>query len=118
MNSDAGEDLSWFWRGWYFKTWFPDYAIEDVKYTSDANLKITILNKGWLPLPLTVLEKWTDGTITSVRIPTEVWRSGNRHTLEIPSPRSIAAIIIDPDHEIPDVNRSNNEFFATGRPTQ
>ncbi|KXV34793.1 peptidase M1 [Gluconobacter thailandicus] len=118
MNSDAGEDLSWFWRGWYFKTWFPDYAIEDVKYTSDAKLKITILNKGWLPLPLTVLEKWTDGTTTSVRIPTEVWSSGNRHTLEIPSSRSIAAVIIDPDHAIPDVNRSNNEFFATGRPTQ
>ncbi|WP_237388855.1 M1 family metallopeptidase [Acetobacter persici] len=110
INSDTGEDLSWFWRGWYLKTWSPDYAIGDVKYTLDGKLKITILNKGWLPLPVDVLAKWTDGTTTLVRIPTEVWSRGNRYTLEIQSSSRISSIIIDPGHEIPDIDRINNIF--------
>lgn len=113
MNSDAGEDLSWFWRGWYFRTWFPDYAIRDVQDVAGGKLKITIANKGWLPLPVTVLEKWKDGTTTFVRIPTEVWSRGNRYTLEILSSSKISAVIIDPDHAIPDVDRRNNEFIVS-----
>lgn len=110
INSDTGEDLSWFWRGWYLKTCSPDYAIGDMKYTLDGKLKITILNKGWLPLPVDVLAKWTDGTTTFVRIPTEVWSRGNRHTLEIQSSSSISSIIIYPVHVIQDIDRINNIF--------
>ena len=30
MDSDGGEDLSWFWRGWYFNNWNLDLAVTKV----------------------------------------------------------------------------------------
>lgn len=111
INSDAGEDLSWFWRGWYFNTWYPDYAVADVhsaRDTSGTKLQITLLNKGWLPLPVTVAVTWKDGSKTSVRVPTEVWSKRNRDVLEIPTSQDASSVTIDPDHAIPDVDRTNN----------
>ena len=32
MESEGGEDLSWFWRGWYFNNWTLDLAVKSVAY--------------------------------------------------------------------------------------
>ncbi|MDB5429130.1 MAG: Peptidase rane alanine aminopeptidase, partial [Caulobacter sp.] len=32
MESAGGEDLSWFWRGWYLNNWTHDLAVGEVKY--------------------------------------------------------------------------------------
>ena len=32
MDSAAGEDLSWFWRGWFFDNWNGDLAVTKVTY--------------------------------------------------------------------------------------
>ena len=32
MESAGGEDLSWFWRGWYFNNWTLDLAVKGVAY--------------------------------------------------------------------------------------
>jgi sorbitol-specific phosphotransferase system component IIA len=33
MESAGGEDLSWFWRGWYLNNWRNDLAVTSVAYT-------------------------------------------------------------------------------------
>src|SRR5699024_1077932 len=35
MDSAAGEDLSWFWREWFFHNWKLDMAVEGVKYVDN-----------------------------------------------------------------------------------
>src|SRR5690606_32487557 len=32
MENVAGEDLGWFWRGWFLNNWRHDLAVDDVKY--------------------------------------------------------------------------------------
>jgi hypothetical protein len=32
MESEGGEDLSWFWRGWYMNNWTLDLAVKGVTY--------------------------------------------------------------------------------------
>lgn len=65
--------------------------------------------KGVLPVQL---EAWmVDGTQLKFQIPAQVWLKGNtRFVKEIYSKKELAAIVLDPEEVIPDLNRSNNLF--------
>lgn len=111
MDSEAGEDLSWFWRGWYFNNWGPDYAVKSATSTgegADRGLLVTVDNKGWLPLPVTLQVTYTDGTNSRLTIPTEAWFLRNEIELTIPTTRTPQAVTLDPGHDIPDLNRADN----------
>ena len=105
MQSEGGEDLSWFWRGWYFNNWRFDVAA-----TAIDGDKLTIVNKGQLVLPATVEVKFTDGTTTRFRLPIEAWES--KGELVWSDNKPIASATIDPDHVLPDDNRADNTITA------
>ena len=111
MDSETGEDLSWFWRGWYFNNWGPDYAVKSATPTGEGaapGLLVTVDNKGWLPLPVTLQVSYTDGTNARLTIPTEAWYLRNEIELTIPGSRTPQAVTLDPGHDIPDLNRADN----------
>jgi hypothetical protein len=111
MESEGGEDLSWFWRGWYFHNWLLDFAVESAKYVNDdpkQGAAITLASKGQLILPVTVEVKFADGTNQRIKLPVETWLSRSTFTLTLDSHQPIATVTLDPDHEIPDNDRSNN----------
>lgn len=115
MDSEGGEDLSWFWRGWYFKNWGPDYALRSVSYVNgnpSQGALVHVKNKGWLPLPVTMAITWIDGSSARVLIPTETWYQKNDVTLQIPGKQAIQSVVLDPDHKIPDLNRTDNAFVV------
>jgi hypothetical protein len=49
MSSEGGEDLGWFWRGWYMNNWRFDMAVTGIEGDH-----ITVANKGQLVFPATV----------------------------------------------------------------
>lgn len=115
MSSETGEDLSWFWRGWFFNNWAPDYAVAPVTYPDDDPAKgalVKVVNRGWLPLPVTLQVTWKDGSSARVRIPTEAWVQHNELTVEVAGNQPVRTAIVDPDLTIPDIDRSNNSFGA------
>lgn len=101
MASEGGEDLDWFWRGWYFENWRFDLAAASI----DGN-RATIVNRGQLVLPATVEVKFADGGTRRFRLPVETWLSKGVYTWK--EERPIASFTIDPDHRLPDDDRSNN----------
>ncbi len=105
MQSEGGEDLSWFWRGWYMNDWRFDMAIKAI----DGD-QLTIENKGQLVLPATVEVKFTDGTTTRFRVPVETWESKGEVMWNGYKP--IASATIDPDHMLPDDDRADNTMTA------
>jgi len=105
MSSEGGEDLSWFWRGWYMNNWRFDIAV-----TAIEGDHVTLENKGQLVLPATVEVQYTDGTKTRFRIPVEAWES--KGELEWSGTKPIASATIDPDHVLPDDDRTNNTQTA------
>jgi len=109
MESEGGEDLSWFWRGWYFNNWTLDMAIENVTY-ADGEARITIENRGRLVLPATVEVAFRGGATRRVTLPAETWIQKTAYTLRLASNEPAIAVIIDPDHVLPDVDRSNNQW--------
>ena len=101
MNSEGGEELDWFWRGWYMHNWRMDLAVEKI-----AGNTVTIANNGQLVLPATVEVKYTDGTSTQWKLPVETWES--KGTMSWTGEKPIASAVIDPDKVLPDDDRSNN----------
>ncbi|CAN5678661.1 M1 family metallopeptidase [soil metagenome] len=107
MQSEGGEDLSYFWRGWYMNNWKYDVSVDKID-----NATVTIVNKGQLVLPTTVEIKLKDGTTTRVKIPVEAWLAKATWLWIAPGGKAIASVLVDPDHMMPDDDRTNNTKSA------
>jgi hypothetical protein len=111
MESEGGEDLSWFWRGWYFNNWTLDLAVKSVAYQEGDPAKgalVTFESHDRLVLPATVRIDFKDGSHQELRLPAETWILKPVVTVPIASTQPIARVTLDPDHVIPDRDRSNN----------
>lgn len=111
MENSSGEDLSWFWRGWFMNNWKLDQAVIAVDYvqSNPANGSlITIQNREKLPMPATVEVKEIGGKTGRVSLPVEIWQRGSDWKFYYPSTRKIESVTIDPDRMLPDINESNN----------
>ena len=111
MNDASGEDLNWFWKEWFYKTWTLDQAVEGVKYADGDTAKgafITITNNDKMVMPVTVEVKESNGKSGIVKLPVEIWEKSGKWTFKYNSTSMIDSVIIDPDEKLPDVNRKNN----------
>jgi hypothetical protein len=111
MESEGGEDLSWFWRGWYFNNWTLDLAVKSVAYVEGNPAKgalLTFQNLDRLVLPATVQIDFKDGSHRRIRLPAETWILKSVATVPLDSTQAIVAVTVDPDHVIPDKDRTNN----------
>lgn len=113
MENVSGEELTWFWRGWFFNKWKIDQGVKSAKYI-DGDFKkgaqITVENIGQLPVPTTVQLKFKDGTAKNVKIPIEVWKRNTEWTFNVDSDKEITEVKLDPDSQIPDTNLKNNSL--------
>lgn len=105
MESEAGEDLSWFWRGWFEKNWQLDMAVEKV----DGSV-VTVANLDQLVMPATLRVTLDDKSTRDIRVPVETWQQHKRFDIEVPGGRKVVRAEIDPDHKIPDRDRGNNRW--------
>jgi hypothetical protein len=111
IESAGGEDLSWFWRGWFMNNWTLDLAVRHAEYVNGDYRKgawITIANLGQLVLPATVQVNFKDGSNTRIRLPVETWMQKGEYTFALNSKQPIASVVVDSGHQIPDNDRSNN----------
>src|SRR5712692_7358210 len=112
MEDGLGEDLSWFWRGWFYRNDVVDQAVDSVTSASDSSgarsARIWLSSPGQLPMPVDLTLTWGDGTKQTVRLPVEVWYLGNHYVYDLPATRDLVRVEIDAGHDIPDVRRGNN----------
>lgn len=111
MENVSGEELNWFWRGWFFNKWKIDQAVKSVQYINGDfknGVQITVENIGQLPMPTTVQIRFKDGTAQTVKIPVEVWKRNTEWTFKVDSKKEINEVKLDPDSVVPDVNLENN----------
>ena len=111
MESSGGEDLSWFWRGWYMHNWTLDLAVQGAQYTNGdyhQGVDVTIANRGQLVMPSTVEVTFQDGSHSRVKLPVETWIQKSTDTFHLDNTQPVVSITVDPDHVLPDNDRSNN----------
>jgi hypothetical protein len=121
MENAAGEDLSWFWRGWFINNWQLDQGINAIKYVKNDPKKgaiITVENFEKMAMPVTLDVKGKSGKITRIKLPVEVWQRNKVWSFKHNSDEEIESITLDPEHVLPDSNESNNLWTASNSTTE
>ncbi len=107
MNSAAGEDLSWFWRGWFYGTGMLDQAINDVTQKGDEVI-ITIENKSEVVMPVLMEIVDDKDQKTMVSLPVEIWQRGNVWKAKVKSANTIKKVTLNPNKMLPDLKADND----------
>jgi hypothetical protein len=111
MESEGGEDLSWWWRGWYDNNWLLDYGVESIAPVDGDPAKGTQIVIGAhdkLIMPATLRIDFSDGTHRDVRLEADAWIRSTTASVFVEPGKTVTSATIDPDHVIPDKDRSNN----------
>ena len=114
INNAAGEDLNWFWKEWFFTTWKLDQTISSVTYVDNDPSKgalITIDNKGKMIMPVILKIIQDNGQTETVQLPVEIWQRGGSWTYKYASTTKIGKVVLDPENQLPDVDRKNNDWI-------
>jgi hypothetical protein len=113
MESESGEDLSWWWRGWYANNWQMDLAIDGISVTKDGTPLVRVVSRDKLVMPATLRVTYADGRTIDVALPAETWI--RQAATDVAVPRgTVVRVELDPDHKLPDRDRSNNVATRKG----
>ncbi|MEM7035546.1 MAG: M1 family metallopeptidase [Bacteroidota bacterium] len=83
---------------------------EDEKPTSHVYV-IKVRNKGGCVVPIKLDLIFQDGTRDHFKLPAEIWmENDNSFRKEIRVNKPVAAFLLDPQHDLPDINRMDNLF--------
>ncbi|OZC01421.1 M1 family metallopeptidase [Rubricoccus marinus] len=104
----SGEDLDWFWRGWFDSLAPYDAALVRLGL-GDGIAVATVTHETDLVMPATVEFAFADGTTERVEIPVEAFFSEDeaRAVIDLAG-RTVVSARLDPDALAPDVDRAND----------
>ncbi len=110
MNNAIGDELSWFWKAWFYGTGTIDQSVVSVGYEKNdpANGGIVVLaNEGdVMPVVLEVTEE--GGKKTRLNLPVEIWQKTNKKAIRVNTTAKIIKAETDPDKMLPDVGGKND----------
>jgi hypothetical protein len=111
MNRSLGQDLGWFWHGWFFTNYTFDQAIESVR-TGDGFAEITVRDKADLAMPVILKLEFESGPAQLVTMPADAWFGGSRSFVaRAPlAGRQLRGVTLDPDNRFQDLDTSNNSW--------
>ena len=97
------QDLSWFWKPWFF-----NYGNVDISIESFDKGNLVIQNKENRPLPVIVSVMYKDSTTWESNSSAEVWKSSKTFSLEVPKYKKVVTLTVNVG--LPDANILNNYF--------
>jgi hypothetical protein len=113
IESSTGEDLSWFWRGFFYTNDVLDIGIDSAATISSDGRSIAMIRlrrHTSIPFPVEMRLKLSDGSIQDVKLPVDVWYLGDSYTATIPVRAPLAGVRLWPDGTVPDFNSSNDTW--------
>jgi hypothetical protein len=110
FNNVLGEDLSWYWKPWFFENKYPDLSIDDLKLESGM-IKLKIKNIGGIPLPVILKAYYQDGTNENVfNKNADVWKnSADVINVNFAPSKKVIKVELG-TNQIPDADNSGNVF--------
>ncbi|MCB0719583.1 MAG: M1 family metallopeptidase [Bacteroidetes bacterium] len=124
MEEGAGENLAWFWRGWFYTTHYNDQAIDAVSVepgdsvVTAADLgkyyyRVNVSNQGGLILPVQMEVTYDDGSSEMMSMPADIWRTNEKLFRKgFFSDKKVTRVELDPDAVLADINTDNNVWVA------
>ncbi|MFN3346072.1 MAG: M1 family metallopeptidase [Chloroherpetonaceae bacterium] len=114
IEDAAGEDLAWFWRGWFYTTAQLDQSVDSVHTLDSLDQyynRIFLVNRKEMVMPIEMEITYEDGSTERRKLPVEIWLQGNVFVAPVWSEKKIVGVELDPDKKLPDVDLSNNKLF-------
>jgi hypothetical protein len=111
MDNALGEDLGWFWQGWFLENMKLDQAINSVEYeNNDAKngAIVTISNNEELAMPLEIAYTTKTGKTGTIKLPVEIWNNTAEFKVKLPTTEPLSKVEIDPRKVYPDFYSANN----------
>lgn len=109
IENVAGENLDWFWKGWFFGNGNIDIGIASVSSHSEGFI-ITLENNGQIPMPVELEVIYTDNSKETVLLPVEIWHRGNTWEYPLKTEKEVQRIVFDPNKKVADVNFLNDTW--------
>ncbi|HPI29793.1 MAG TPA: M1 family metallopeptidase [Bacteroidales bacterium] len=109
FNQISGQDLTWFWKPWYFEQGFPDLTISSATYEA-GKCTVEIKNSGTLPLPVYLLFDTENGEKIRYDLPADTWKDGKNITIVTLEIKQKVTKITLGNSQVPDGNPSDNNF--------
>ncbi|MGM0498483.1 MAG: M1 family metallopeptidase [Bacteroidota bacterium] len=104
------QELSWYWKPWFFELGYPDLALGNVK-SENGEHQIEILKKGSLPVPAELTIGYKDGSKEKIRKDASIWKDKDQHQVTISNNKEIKRIQLG-NAKIPDIYKDNNSFVS------
>ena len=113
LENVLGEDLGWFWKGWFINGYKIDQAVKSVKYIKNDAANgaiIEIQNLNQMPMPAEVDIKEKGKATVRVKLPVEIWQKGATWSFEFPSTNELESVKLNVRGILPDVDPKNNNW--------
>ncbi|MEZ4423156.1 MAG: M1 family metallopeptidase [Gemmatimonadota bacterium] len=109
MEEVSGEQLAWFWRGWFRTTETLDQSVAGVAY-EQGTTRVRLTNRSGLIMPVPLEIELENGEVLRETLPAEVWMRGDDYVLELETAAAPVRVTIDPAALLPDTDRSNDTW--------
>ncbi len=107
----SGQDLSWFWRSFFYTTDVLDIAVGQVSMRDTTGLKIAVIPLRMVtsvPFPVVMRLKLADGSIRDVRLPVDIWAGGRNFSAELQVSANVTGVRLWPSGTVPDWDATND----------
>jgi len=112
MDNVGGENLSWFWKGWFLENYKLDQSIKEVSNDAVKGAIVTLENLDQMAMPVIIEFETVSGKKGIVNLPIEIWNNTSLFKVKLPTTEAVKAVTIDPDKVFPDMNYANNKWNA------
>ncbi len=113
MDNASGENLSWFWKGWFLENYKLDQSIVSVTYEKDNEANgalVTIANLDQMVMPVNIAYETVSGKKGTMKLPVEIWNNATSKKIKLPTTEKLKTVVLDPDKVFPDQSFSNNTW--------
>jgi hypothetical protein len=97
----SGQDLSWFWKPWFF-----DFGSVDVAVDTYKKGKLSVVNRGTRPVPISIKVQYQDGSTDYTSFSAGEWGEEGRFTTKLDRAKEIESLAVNRD--LPDENILDN----------
>jgi len=113
IENVSGQDLAWFWRGFFYSTDVLDIGIDNVVNSEQdgAQVAVVTLSKNTsIPFPVSLRLGLADGSTQDVHLPVDIWSRGNVFKATVAVKSAVMGARLWPDGAVPDWNAANDTW--------
>lgn len=113
IENGSGQDLSWFWRSFFYSTDVLDIGIDSVTQRSvngGSMVTIALRRATSVVFPVSLRVAYADNSVEDFHLPVEIWARSDRFSADLPARGKVIGVRLWPDPSVPDWDATNDTW--------